>query len=517
MPAHERTDSGEGEMERALFLILQVVLWARVSALFTVQVTRPSQQAEFGGNVTMECTFPPGDTEQSLSVFWSRVHPQPTVEVYRLQNGLEDLRVPDPQYRSRVRLMKEELKDGRAVLQISNLRITDSGTYQCLMEMGGADYKQTALTVRAPYKSINKSIKMNERGVELSCESQGYPLASVVWTDLSGWNITKESNITVATTVNDLFHITSTITVKSSNNTYTCTFVGEGLMDRSVLFHIPDEIPNKMTAISSKFPLMLILILGIITVCAGVVAYFRCKGFKQHIMSRTRDCLLPVDYTAAYLPPDTTIEIQTHVEEKRVENLRAVLRSRYVGLTSDPEASEQRVRFCSKVLPQHLCSRDGLPLEVTALLPDVGESLLLEGETKSGKTSVALALASSWAQNSEWDPFGVKRCQLVVMVTCEGTTGDLFQEVISQLGLDGELTVSALQEILSGPVEALIVLDGYRFGNRDLDESLREFLRRQHACRVLVTALPGHCADLWEFFGTVLVLTREGAECHEYC
>ena len=118
------------------------------SALFTVQVTRPSHQAEFGGNVTMECTFLSGGSEQNLSVFWSRIHPDSFMEVYRMENGKEDLQFQNPRYRGRVQLRRSELKNGRAVLEISNLRINDSGMYQCLMEMGGADYKQTALTVR---------------------------------------------------------------------------------------------------------------------------------------------------------------------------------------------------------------------------------------------------------------------------------------------------------------------------------------------------------------------------------
>ncbi|KAJ8260562.1 hypothetical protein COCON_G00162850 [Conger conger] len=503
-------------MERGIFLIFLIGLWPRVPGLFTVQVTRPLLQAEFGGNVTMECTFLSGDPEQSLSVFWSRTHPD-SMEVYRLENGEEDLRLPDPHYSGRVQLKRGELKSGRAVLQISDLRITDSGTYQCLMEKGGADYKQIHLAVRAPYKSINKSIKTSERGVELSCESQGYPEARVVWTDSTGRNITQEPNITTATTTSQLFHIISTVIVKSSNNTYTCTFVGEGLMDRSVLFHIPDEIPQKMMAKSSLIPFMVIMALGMIALCVGIVLFLRCKGDKQHAIARTKDRLLTKDFSPAGLSLDTTIEIQTCVEEnKRMGSLTHVLRSRYAGLASDV-VLEQLLCFCDKVLPRHLRDREGLPLPATALLPAVGECLLLEGESKTGKTSVARALASSWAQNSDWDPFGAKSCQLVVMVTCEGAMGDLFQEVSSQLDLDGELTVSTLQDVLTGPVDTLLVLDGYRSGNVGLEASLRELLSGRKACRVLVTARPGQGNDLQEFVRTTLVLMSEASERLERC
>ncbi|KAJ8286610.1 hypothetical protein GJAV_G00041110 [Gymnothorax javanicus] len=514
-PTREASDSGEGEMERAFFLIWHVLLWPVVPALFTVEVSQRSYQAEFGGTVMMECKFPLGDSEQNLSVFWSRIQPGLSMEVYQLENGLEDLTFQDPHYHGRVRLLQEELKKGRAVLQISNLRINDSGMYQCLLERGGADYKQTALTVRAPYKSINKILKTSGEEVHLSCDSQGYPLATVVWTDLTGRNITNESNATIATNTNNLFQITSTVLVKSLNNTYTCTFVREGLVDQSAHFHIPDDIPKEMNGRSSLVPLMFVIIFGIISVCVGTVVYLRYKGKKQHMIGATRDFLLE-GYTPACLTKETTVEIQVNKEgDNGVENLRAVLRSRYARFESDAVVLEHHGNYYDKVLLQHLRNRDGSPVEATALLPDVGESRLLEGEPKSGKTRAVLAMACSWAQNTMQDPFGVTLCQLVVLVSCEGVTSDLFQEVMTQLGLDAELTVSSLQEILTGPVDTLLILDGYKFGNRDLDESLRKFLEGRQACRVLVTALPGQCTNLGEFFQTVLVLSRDSAESHE--
>uniref|UniRef100_A0A4W5PXT0 Programmed cell death 1 ligand 2 n=1 Tax=Hucho hucho TaxID=62062 RepID=A0A4W5PXT0_9TELE len=267
-------------MEQAFLLVLHVVLWPTLAALFTVEVDSLSHVAELDGDVTMGCRFQPGGWDRNLSVIWQRVQPLPDVEVYRLDNGQVDLTSQNLQYRGRARLVLEELTNGWAKLHVSRLRINDSGVYQCLVEMGGADYKQTTLTVKATYKSIIKS--MQRRGgdeVELACESEGYPLATINWRDKSLRNI--KSNDTIVKTPDQLFHVTSKITVKySEKNNYTCAFVEEGEAPKgpSARFDIPDEVP----VIKSK-PNTLSIVLGTTLMVAMIIAatifgYRRQKG-----------------------------------------------------------------------------------------------------------------------------------------------------------------------------------------------------------------------------------------------
>uniref|UniRef100_A0A8C7J1H7 Programmed cell death 1 ligand 1 n=1 Tax=Oncorhynchus kisutch TaxID=8019 RepID=A0A8C7J1H7_ONCKI len=249
-------------------------------ALFTVEVDSLSHVAEFHGDVTMGCRFQPGGWDPKLSVVWQRVQPLPDVEVYRMDNGQEDLTSQNLQYHGRARLVSEELTNGWAKLHVSSLRINDSGVYRCLVELGGADYKQTTLTVKATYKTIIKS--MQRRGgdeVELACESEGYPLATINWRDKSLRNI--KSNDTVVKTPDQLFHVTSKIMVKySEKNNYTCALVekGEATKGPSARFDIPDEIP----VIESK-PNTLSIVLGTTLTVAMIIAatifgYRRQKG-----------------------------------------------------------------------------------------------------------------------------------------------------------------------------------------------------------------------------------------------
>ncbi|XP_048876972.1 uncharacterized protein si:ch211-241b2.5 [Brienomyrus brachyistius] len=478
----------------AHLLLLQVVLLPSIQGLFTVEVASPSYQAEFDGSVSMECRFAPVDRTSNLSVFWHRILPRPPLGVYSLQNGQEDLSFPDPHFSGRVELLKDSLRSGKALLNINKLRINDSGTYQCLVEMVGADYKQTTLTVKATYQPVKKSIRSTGRNeVQLSCQTEGYPLAKVVWTDGRGRKLENDS-FTNFTSSTQLIHITSQVTIKTFSNNYTCTIMGERQPHPSATFIIPEEIPESL---SGKPPIGLVFLavfVMAVIMAVALVLYHRQKGHKQHYAVRNNEYLIQENIAAA-------------LEGGQVGELRKVLKNRHRGLLAEAEEGQLRA-LCDSELPHRLRSREGVAVEVASLLPDVKETVLLEGmtETGCGKSSVALSLASIWARDFEWDPFGVRHLLLLILVTCKGIMGDLFQEATSQLNLGGQCTAESLRSLMAGPVEGLLILDGYREGSKELDESLASFLRDRQICRVLITAQPGQCGILEKSCRTILQL-----------
>lgn len=107
-----------------------------------------SYDGEAQNKITMGCQFSQVQSISRVSVIWKRISPSPTLEVYHLDMGHEKPNVTSQQYQSRVRLLREELKNFRAVIEISQLRLNDSGTYQCIVVQDEADYKQTKLNVR---------------------------------------------------------------------------------------------------------------------------------------------------------------------------------------------------------------------------------------------------------------------------------------------------------------------------------------------------------------------------------
>lgn len=268
-------------MDWTVIIVLQVIFQPSLSDLFTVEAEQPKYMSEFGGDVVMRCSFHPvpSDTVTGLSVNWRWMKPNDhdTVrEVYAMDNGKERLSSQNVDFHGRVKLNTEELQKGWAELQVSRLRINDSGTYQCLVKTGkGTDYKITTLSVMAPYKEVTKHIQETAEGDEvlLTCRSEGYPKSLVVWQDGHLQNL--KPNTTSVSTPDQLIQVTSQIRVNSSDkNNYTCIFKNGGY---SATFHIPDDIPLQHVKNDGLIVALSIIVI-VVVIVAVVFAYKRQKG-----------------------------------------------------------------------------------------------------------------------------------------------------------------------------------------------------------------------------------------------
>ncbi len=156
-----------------------------------------------------------------------------------------------------------------------------------------------------------------------------------------------------------------------------------------------------------------------------------------------------------------------------------------------------------------LDSREGRSLNISSILPDKKETILLLGEPGCGKTSVAQTLSSCWAESTTTDLLNIRRLHLVFQVDCTRAKGDFFQVIKSSVSYENPLDVSELRETLLGSTDCLLILDGYQEGNKDLDETLQWFLTERQTCRVLVTSHPGKCPALEKNIRTVLQLIQK--------
>uniref|UniRef100_A0A8C2IFG6 Ceramide transporter 1b n=1 Tax=Cyprinus carpio TaxID=7962 RepID=A0A8C2IFG6_CYPCA len=176
---------------------------------------------------------------------WQLVVEEGEMKVYRLERGKENHLYTSAMFIQRAQLIHEQLKKNRAVLHLKKLQIKDSGTYRCIVKVkDDGDYKQVTLSVTAPYAPIKKAImKTGQDEVELSCESQGFPSAQVIWSGgQQHTNLTEMSNSTTRSTDEDLIHIISKLTVKRDLvNNYTCSFLVKGETQQTATFSIPGE------------------------------------------------------------------------------------------------------------------------------------------------------------------------------------------------------------------------------------------------------------------------------------
>ncbi|KAM3599266.1 uncharacterized protein V6R79_002818 [Siganus canaliculatus] len=493
-------------MDWALVVILQVMFQPALSVWLTVEAEQSGYNSEFGEDVVMGCKFrpKPSNPNDPLRVTWHWISGTAR-EVYQMDNGVESLSTQDPDYRGRVKLLTEGLKDGLVRLQVSRLRINDSGTYQCLVNSGeGTDYKKISLSVTAPYKVVTKHIeKVAERDeVLLTCQSEGYPKASVLWRD--GHQQQINSNTTSVLTPDQLYQLTSHIRVRSfEKNNYTCNFTSDG---HSATFHMPDEMPvlhvkNDAVIIVSSIGVIAIVVI------AAVFAYHRRKGSSATSTSN----LLPGGRyrsvsTAACLPESQLDEekVTTCPDAGVEENLGVHVKAHYADFLFGSDARLNSDVFDTEDLCQRLKHNDGQHVNLQDLLPAPGETLFLEGLPGSGKTTVAQILVSVWTkENAFSNILDLSAIQLLLYVDCGGVQGDLFQEIMTQLSLKDKMsTADDLRSVLTGSNSVLLLLDGYREGEQLFDESLKRFLSDRGGCRVVITACPGHCSSLKDTCGT---------------
>ncbi|KAJ7986874.1 hypothetical protein DPEC_G00332930 [Dallia pectoralis] len=158
--------------------------------------------------------------------------------------------------------------------------------------MGVADYKETVLSVKASYKPIKKSILSREgEEVDLVCESGGYPEATFSWSD--GNNKVLSSNDSHVQTPDQLFQVTSKITVRSSvKNNYTCS-IGDGVPNSLLYrFIIPDEIPVIKSSSTSLYIALATTLLVAVIIAVVIIRNYRQRGRSINSSTACRHNLL---------------------------------------------------------------------------------------------------------------------------------------------------------------------------------------------------------------------------------
>ncbi|XP_026860082.2 uncharacterized protein si:ch211-241b2.5 [Electrophorus electricus] len=492
-------------MKWIVFTFLLAVTWPSVQALFTVEAEQDSYYAELHSEIKMACRFSRMQSSELLTVIWQRIVPTPIEDVYRLERGLENNNFTNERFRGRAQLVKEDLLKFRAVLELSQLQLNDSGMYRCIVKHQDVDYKQTKLTIWAPYTSVKKNIRRTgTEEVELSCQSQGFPLAKVIWRDGRLQSLMQGSRSTNETTSEGTWNITSRVTVHTNViSNYTCSFESENRDSQEATFRIPDEIfPEECQRCHASVAIAVVAVIVIVAV-TSLVLHRRRKGQTHGRSSSMAKCISDANLmmtstdfflASANRKPDS-VAFSSEVLMGKAEELRKALLGRSVAHST---ASEVKKGF----FPQQVYDRENQCVDIWAVLPEVGKTVLLEGEKGTGKTSVANWLASSWADSLGPDPLTshltIRQLLLVILVDFEEAKGDFFQVVKSRLPAEVGLETGDIREILQGPLDSLLILDSYKQGDREADESLVKFLKGRNACRVLVTACPGEHSALGE-------------------
>ncbi|XP_068031777.1 programmed cell death 1 ligand 2-like isoform X1 [Anomalospiza imberbis] len=284
-----------------MFQILTILLletqFSMVLVLFTVEVPQQLYIAEYGSNVTMECRFTVNGSVDLglLTVFWEqkRQGSLKPKEVYAFRNGKALCPSQHPDYIGRASLLHSELMLGRAILQITDVKITDAGSYLCLIDYQGVDYKYIALKVRASYKTINTQVMRipGEDKLVFMCQSEGFPLAEVFWQN-ENFNLSGSANTTYTLTADGLYNVTSILTFKpNTSENYTCVFWNKELNgETSAHFSTLALISTQYTGQKFLISLIIPTCVTVAVLLSALIIFQKRKSFKneQHEKDRKR-------------------------------------------------------------------------------------------------------------------------------------------------------------------------------------------------------------------------------------
>ncbi|XP_027736829.1 programmed cell death 1 ligand 1 [Empidonax traillii] len=244
-------------MEWPLLLYIFLFYWNVLNALFTVEAPQSLYTVEYGNNVTMECTFPVNGKLKfrELSVSWEKKDELKKL-VYVLLKGEEDFKSQHNDFKGRIKLLKENLNLGQSLLQITDVKLRDAGIYHCVIGYRGADYKTIHLKVKAPYRTITQRVvSTGHNEWKLTCQSEGYPEAEVIWQNGDHEDLTDKANTSYETGRDQLYRVTSTLTIKSRiDGIFYCIFWNKELQENtSAILHIADSADGNLWTENRRF------------------------------------------------------------------------------------------------------------------------------------------------------------------------------------------------------------------------------------------------------------------------
>uniref|UniRef100_A0A3Q1IFW1 Ig-like domain-containing protein n=1 Tax=Anabas testudineus TaxID=64144 RepID=A0A3Q1IFW1_ANATE len=174
--------------------------------------------ARIGDDVMLPCHLEPAVDVVMMNLEWSRSDLS-YVFVYVWRSGQEYARTKHPSYTGRTSLFTDEMKHGNISLKLSEVKLSDKGTYKCLIPKLN---KQTFVELVLLSPEV-LTVIYNKGGVVLQCQSKGwYPEPELLWLDADRKILSAGPTETVRGP-DDLYTVSSRVTVeKRHSNNITC-------------------------------------------------------------------------------------------------------------------------------------------------------------------------------------------------------------------------------------------------------------------------------------------------------
>ncbi|XP_058250565.1 butyrophilin subfamily 1 member A1-like isoform X2 [Hemibagrus wyckioides] len=255
-----------------------------------------------GEDLVLPCFIKHRTSAVDMTVEWFKLYVKDSlVHLYRDHEDRYENQAQS--YRGRTTLFKEELQKGNASLKLSDIRVSDEGSYKCLVEdKSWSDDITVNVTVEAlgSRPVIRMESYDNSGGINLVCESKGWkPEPEVLWLDREGATLPAED--TQIHRDNEGFSVKRRITVydSSDSNRFYCRLLQKHhMMEAEVIINskIFDAWKWVVGVLVSLFPFAV----GLIT--TAFICHKKEVGKEQQYRDIVKKKLYAVDVT---LDPDT--------------------------------------------------------------------------------------------------------------------------------------------------------------------------------------------------------------------
>uniref|UniRef100_A0A6Q2Z020 Ig-like domain-containing protein n=1 Tax=Esox lucius TaxID=8010 RepID=A0A6Q2Z020_ESOLU len=209
---------------------IQYILLATGSS--QIQVLGPADPviALEGDDIILLCYLKPNVSAKDMIVEWTRTDlktPQNTKRVHLYRDGRYANDDQLPAYMGRTSLFPEELKNGNVSLKLSTVKLTDAGSYGCLIPLLSSQVKGVTihLTVGAVSQPMISIEGTKNNGVVLKCDSGSwYPEPEMTWLDSDGAILSDgPTEIETETDSEGRYTVRAHVTVqKTDSNRFTC-------------------------------------------------------------------------------------------------------------------------------------------------------------------------------------------------------------------------------------------------------------------------------------------------------
>ncbi|XP_049922771.1 butyrophilin subfamily 2 member A1-like isoform X2 [Epinephelus moara] len=330
--------------------------------------TSQAMVAMVGADTILPCHLETAVDATDLTVEWARPDLEPRF-VHLRRDSKELVQEGHQLFTGRTSLSTNKLKCGDVSLKLSNVRLSDAGTYRCLVPDSGTE-SVVVLSVGS-VSSTGVEISKVSNGVLLVCESAGwYPEPEVLWLDSEG-NLLSAGPPETVRGPDDLYTVSSRVTVeKRHGNSFTCRVQQRNINQTTeTTLHLPVSLFMFETSTAAR--IIICLVVSIVPVVAVVVVVMKWgrnkkdhnteylmvgEGDRETPMTG-RETIIYLDNTKAKLDEELqkTEEELKHVKQmvERLTKQKTDLKNQTQGLNLLLQEDKAQMVECEKKLREN--------------------------------------------------------------------------------------------------------------------------------------------------------------------